>query len=67
MRNTWLLALALLIATSTAYAQIEKWQLGGSGQAWDQRDSLLVLIDFEGAPGAIQPLYLQPDPHVIQL
>ena len=67
MRNTWLLALALLIATSTAYAQIEKWQLGGSGQAWDQRDSLLVLIDFEGAPGAIQPLYLQPDQNVIQL
>lgn len=67
MRNTWLLALVLLIVTPPAYAQIEKWQLGGSSQAWDQRDSLQVLIDFASAPGSIQPLYLQPDQNVIQL
>jgi hypothetical protein len=67
MRITWLLAVALFTVASASHAQIEKWQFGGSGTAWDQRDSLHVLIDFSGAPGAIQPLYLQPDQNVIQL
>jgi len=67
MRNTWLLALAFFTLTTASHAQVEKWQLGGSGTAWDQRDSLYVLVDFSGAPGSIQPLYLQPSQNVIQL
>ena len=57
MRSSWFLTL-ILIATSV-HAQVEKSQLGGSGMAWNQRDSLQVLIDFSG--GAIQPGYLQPE------
>ena len=66
MRHPWLLI--LLLAASTLHAQVEKWQLGGgSGLAWDQHDSLQVLIDFAGPPGTIQPRYLQPDQNVIHL
>ncbi|MDE2734783.1 MAG: hypothetical protein OXI72_10355, partial [Gemmatimonadota bacterium] len=63
MRSAWSLILVLAVAPS--HAQVAKWQLGGSGAAWDQRDSLQVLVDF--ADGAIQPLYLQPDQNVIHL
>ena len=61
--RSWPLILILAIAPS--HAQVAKWQLGGSGMAWDQRDSLQVLVDF--ADGAIQPLYLQPDQNVLHL
>ena len=57
--------LILILAAIPSYAQVAKWQLGGSGMAWDQRDSLQVLVDF--ADGAIQPLYLQPQQNVIHL
>ena len=63
MRSAW--SLILIIAIAPSHAQVAKWQLGGSGAAWDQRDSLQVLVDF--ADGAIQPLYLQPDQNVIHL
>ena len=65
MRHSWLLA--LLFTASIVHAQVDKWQLGGSGLAWDQHDSLQVLVDLAGAPGSIQPHYLQPDQNVIQL
>jgi len=67
MRCIWLLLLALAATIHSGHAQVAKWQLGGSGQAWDLRDSLQVLVDFAGAPGAIQPLYLQPDQNIIHL
>ena len=63
MRSAW--PLILILAVAPGHAQVAKWQLGGSGAAWDQRDSLQVLVDF--ADGAIQPLYLQPDQNVIHL
>ena len=59
--------LTLLLTLSTVHAQVGKWQLGGSGLAWNQHDSLQVLVDFAGAPGSIQPRYLQPDQNIIQL
>ena len=57
--------LILILAVAPSHAQVAKWQLGGSGMAWDQRDSLQVLVDF--ADDAIQPLYLQPDQNVLYL
>ena len=55
MRRTWFLSLVLATSFGTGRAQVDRWQLGGSGQVWDLRDSLHVLVDFAGAPGAIQP------------
>ena len=65
MRNAWFFT--LILAAASVHAQVDKWQLGGSGVAWDQQDSLEVLVDFVGAPGAIQPRYLQPDQNIIHL
>ena len=65
MRDAWLLVLVL--AATVSHAQIEKWQIGGSGLAWDQGDSLQVLVDFAKVPGSIQPLYLQPDQNLLPL
>lgn len=55
----------LLVAQSQA--QSPAWQLGGSGNAWSERDSLQVLIDFASAPGSIQPVYLDPEQNVLHL
>ena len=55
----------LLVAQSQA--QSPAWQLGGSGNAWSERDSLQVLIDFNRTPGSIQPVYLEPDKNVLHL
>ncbi len=63
MHSVWPLIIVLAVAPS--HAQVAKWQLGGSGAAWSQRDSLHVLVDF--ADGAIQPRYLQPQQNVIHL
>ena len=65
MRDVWLLVLVL--AATVSHAQIEKWQIGGSGLAWDQGDSLQILVDFANVPGSIQPLYLQPDQNLLPL
>ncbi len=65
MRDAWLLVLVLTATVS--HAQIEKWQIGGSGLAWDQGDSLQVLVDFANVPGSIQPRYLQPDQNLLPL
>ena len=59
MRNAWFFTLNL--AAASVHAQVDKWQLGGSGVAWDQTDSLQVLVDFDSAPGAIQPTYFTLD------
>ena len=61
MHNLWrCAALGLLVATP-GEAQLGIWQLGGSGLAWSQADSVEILVDFERTPGAIQPVYLTPD------
>jgi hypothetical protein len=40
-------------------AQVGVWQLGGnSGTEWVAGDSTSVLVDFDSAPGAIQPVFL---------
>ncbi len=46
------------VAFTPGEADISAWKLGGSGLAWSGNDTVQVLIDFETAPGAIQPLYL---------
>ena len=56
-----LISLFFLQFAQISSAQISHWQLGGSGVAWDQTDSLQVLVDFDSAPGAIQPTYFTLD------
>jgi hypothetical protein len=50
-----------------ASAQVNAWKLGGNGLAWSAMDSVKVLIDFDTAPGAIQPVYLRPERTVFSL
>ena len=52
--------MSLLIATA-GHAQLGTWQLGGNGLAWSESDSVNILVDAQSVPGAIQPIYLQPD------
>ena len=63
----WLAAGLGLLTLGTAEAQLSVWKLGGSGLQWSEYDSIQVLIDFEGAPGTIQPFYLTPDRTVFSL
>ena len=46
---------------STAEADIVLWQIGGGGLEWAEHDSVAILIDETTTPGAIQPIYIQPD------
>ncbi len=46
---------------TTAEADIALWQIGGSGLEWAEHDSVAILIDETTTPGAIQPIYIQPD------
>ncbi len=48
----------LAIATTASEAQRQHWQIGGSGLAWSQGDSVQVLIDFSA--DAMQPVYIDP-------
>ena len=49
----------LLLALATAVdAQRQQWQIGGAARVWSDSDSLQVLIDYDAAPGAIQPVYI---------
>ncbi len=57
-----------LIGWATAgHAQRQSWQIGGAGLAWSEGDSLVVLVDFDSAPGAIQPVYIEPDKSLFAL
>ena len=40
-------------------AQVGRWQLGGSGLAWSQSDSMRIFVDVSDA--AIRPVYIRPD------
>ena len=51
-------SLWLVLAGSTSEAQRQNWQIGGSGLAWSEGDSVQVLIDFAAEPAAIQPIYI---------
>lgn len=62
-----LCAAVLIAAAGTSQAQVEIWKIGGDGRQWSQLDTTDVLIDFDGAPGSIQPLYIQPDQNIISL
>jgi len=58
----------LLIGCATAgSAQRQHWQIGGAGLAWSAGDSSGVLVDFDSAPGAIQPVYIEPAPSLFSL
>ena len=59
-------ALILLLARAGG-AQIVSWQLGGSGLAWGENDTVNVLIDFDSVEGAIQPVYITQDKNIISL
>jgi hypothetical protein len=58
---------SMTLPATTALAQLRQWKLGGSGLQWDQTDSVNVLIDFDRAPGAIEPIFLRPDRTVFSL
>lgn len=64
-RCIWICALSL--GATCLQAQVSVWQLGGAGQAWDQGDSLEVLVDFDRAANAIRPRYLRPDVNILPL
>ena len=49
--------LFLLCATNLG-AQRQIWQIGGSSSSWSDNDSSQVFIDFDSAPGSIQPVYI---------
>ena len=58
----------LLVCWATASgAQRHSWQIGGAGLAWSEGDSAVVLIDFDSVPGAIQPVYIEPDKSLFSL
>ncbi len=58
----------LLVAWATVCgAQIRNWQIGGSSLSWSESDSIEVLVDFDSAPGAIQPLYIDPAKSLLAL
>lgn len=61
---TWLL---LVCWTTASSAQRHNWQLGGAGLAWSENDSAVVLIDFDSVPGAIQPVYIDPEQSLLAL
>ena len=61
---SWLLLLCWATASN---AQRQSWQIGGAGLAWSEGDSAVVLIDFDAAPGAIQPVYIEPDQSLFSL
>jgi len=48
----------LLLTAGPLGAEVSTWQLGGSGLAWSENDTVQVFVDFETTPGAIQPRYL---------
>ncbi len=60
----WLLLVGWATASS---AQRQSWQIGGAGLAWSEGDSAVVLVDFDSAPGAIQPVYIDPDQSLFSL
>ena len=51
----------ILLWITTAKADIALWQIGGSGLEWAEHDSVAILIDDAAKPGALQPVYIQPD------
>lgn len=57
------LLFSLTIATSS-HAQISLWKIGGDGSAWSQSDTTRLFVDFESAPGSIQPVYFQASENV---
>ncbi|MCY4603677.1 MAG: hypothetical protein OXE49_05535 [Gemmatimonadetes bacterium] len=60
----WLL---LICWATDSGAQRQSWQIGGAGLAWSEGDSSVVLIDFDSVPGAIQPIYIDPDQSLFSL
>jgi hypothetical protein len=63
-RCIWIIALVFCYSVPTS-AQIDTWQLGGSGLPWAGQDTVDVMIDF--ADGVIKPIYLTPDVNIISL
>ena len=59
--RVWLAIGLFLLMMCAAQAQLSTWQIGGSGLEWSGSDTLDILIDFETAPTAIQPVYISPD------
>ena len=58
---------AIFLFAASAPAQVSTWQLGGDGLQWSANDTVNVLVDFDSTPGAIRPVYIDPDRNIIQL
>jgi hypothetical protein len=58
---------ALYLQAGTLDAQLNVWKLGGSGSAWSGLDTVRVMVDVDSAPGAIQPVYVEPGTNIISL
>lgn len=67
MAATTLIWLLLVCGAMASSAQRHHWQIGGAGLAWSEHDSAVVLIDFDSVPGAIQPVYIDPDQSLLAL
>jgi hypothetical protein len=67
MRKLWTCVALSLLSATAGQAQLDNWQIGGSGLTWSETDSVQILVDFDRTPGAIQPLYLTPDRTVFSL
>ena len=50
-----------------APAQVEDFQLGGSGEAWADWTEISVVADVDAVPGSVQPLELQPDVNILSV
>ena len=59
-----LLGLVALVATP-ALAEVDFWRLGGQGLSWSASDTNNVFIDFDSAPGSMQPVYFTKDQNIL--
>ena len=64
MRVSVGLLFAVLLATA-AEAEISFWKMGGSGLAWNRHDTTRVMIEFDTAANAIQPIYFTQDQNML--
>ena len=61
-----LIALGLLVSPRESATQLIELRLGGAdGQSWADQTALNVMVDLTSSPGAIQPLFLDPNVNVV--
>ena len=62
-----LAALGTLIGTvDKTAAELALWRLGGrTGDDWEQRTALNLVVDMASVPGSLQPMELEPGVNVV--